>query len=462
MRAVIYCRVSADHRHGRSVAEQEAECRSECTRRGWDIVEVLTDNDRSASRHARKTRPAWDRTRQLVAGGEVDVLVTWEASRAQRDLDAYAELRRTCAAAGVRWAYGGGVYDMTERSDRFRTGLDALVAEDEADRTRERVLRALRSNARHGRPHGRCPYGYRRVYDPQTGLSHQEVDPTEAMVIHEAASRFLAGESTRSIANDFAARRIPTMRGGRWDLNTVRRLLTNPAYNGKRTHLGTVVGDAAWPAILDDDTFGQLAARFADPSRSTMRRSPNVHLLAGVLRCGVCAGPMTWARSRGAPVYACRHGQHVARAVHHLERHVTDVIVTRLSAPDARATLADAEPPIAASEALAEAAALRAQLDDAYSAFRAGDLSATLLGRAEADLAPKVADAERRARVVGLPTVAADLASSDNVAATWEALTLEQRREIVRALVDVVVHPARQRGPGYDPSSIDITWKRDS
>ena len=74
---------------------------------------------------------------------------------------------------------------------------------------------------------------------------------------------------------------------------------------------------------------------------------------------------------------------------------------------------------------------------------------------------PQIAEAERRARVVGLPTVAADLATVDDVAAVWEALPVEQRREIVRALVDVVVHPVKQRGPGYDPSSVTITWKRD-
>ena len=78
--ALIYCRVSADRRNGRSVAEQEAECRAECERQGWNVVDVLTDNDRSASRHARKSRPAWDRVKQRVASGDVDVLVTWEAS----------------------------------------------------------------------------------------------------------------------------------------------------------------------------------------------------------------------------------------------------------------------------------------------------------------------------------------------------------------------------------------------
>ena len=101
-----------------------------------------------------------------VAAGGLDVLVTWEASRAQRDLDAYLELRRLCAASGVRWAYSGTVYDLAHGSDRFRTGLDALVAEDEVEKMRSRVLRALRANANSGRPHGVVGFGFRREYDP--------------------------------------------------------------------------------------------------------------------------------------------------------------------------------------------------------------------------------------------------------------------------------------------------------
>src|SRR5262245_18581041 len=60
-RALIYTRVSQDRKkRGRSVAEQEAECRAVCEAEGWHVLDVLTDNDRSASRYATRGRPAWD------------------------------------------------------------------------------------------------------------------------------------------------------------------------------------------------------------------------------------------------------------------------------------------------------------------------------------------------------------------------------------------------------------------
>jgi site-specific DNA recombinase len=102
MRAAIYARVSQDRNvQGRSVDEQEAECRRFCQAQGWATVAYFEDNDRSASRYARKTRPEYQRLRTFVAGGGCDVLVTWEASRSQRDLEEYAKLARISREAGV-------------------------------------------------------------------------------------------------------------------------------------------------------------------------------------------------------------------------------------------------------------------------------------------------------------------------------------------------------------------------
>src|SRR6516164_1177897 len=99
MRAIIYTRVSADQTgQGRSVASQEAECRAVCERNGWEVAEVLCDNDIGASRWSGKDRPEYKKLATILRQG--DVLVTWEASRAQRDLDEYVELRKLCAERG--------------------------------------------------------------------------------------------------------------------------------------------------------------------------------------------------------------------------------------------------------------------------------------------------------------------------------------------------------------------------
>jgi site-specific DNA recombinase len=120
--ALIYTRVSKDRKQSRSTAEQEAECRALCDREGWDVLDVLSDNGRSASRYAKRSRPAWEEVKARIATGAVDVLVTWEASRSNRDLAEFTELRDLMRAHSVLLNYSGRTLDLDDSSDSFRAG----------------------------------------------------------------------------------------------------------------------------------------------------------------------------------------------------------------------------------------------------------------------------------------------------------------------------------------------------
>ncbi len=159
--------------------------------------------------------------------------------------------------------------------------------------------------------------------------------------------------------------------------------------------------------------------------------------------------------------YSCSGPTHcTARDLATLETYVVAVVLERLSRSDVRDALNDTDAPPAATVALAEAAELRERLRDAVAQFTGGVLSGATLARVEADLLPRIADAERRARVVGLPSVAADLSDADDIATAWDLLSREQQREVIRALVDVTVDPVKVRGrTAFDPSRVRITWK---
>jgi site-specific DNA recombinase len=121
LRAVIYTRVSQDRNGiGRSVTDQERECRVVCEREGWQVISVFCDNDRSASRYATKSRPEFAQVLDLIDSGGYDVLVTWEASRATRDLKVYTQLAERCAIAGVLWCYSGSTHDLRTRDGQIQ------------------------------------------------------------------------------------------------------------------------------------------------------------------------------------------------------------------------------------------------------------------------------------------------------------------------------------------------------
>ncbi len=459
VRAAIYTRVSTDPRgSGRSVAEQETDCRAVAERAGWEIVHVFTDNDRSASRYATKQRPEFRNLIEFVERGECDVLVTWEASRFQRDLEAYVRLRELCRRQGVLWSYSGRTYDLSRTDDRLATGLDALLAERESDMTRDRVLRAVRSNAHTGRPHGKILYGYRREYDDKRQLIGQIVDDEEAAVVREAARRVLGGETPYAVAQDFNRRGIPTPRDGRaWDLTQVKRLCTNPGYAAKRVHRGAVVGDATWPPILDDATHHALVARLSDPQRRTQRDSAVKHLLSGIAVCGVCGGRLRVQKNRGFLAYLCVDGFHVSRKESDVDAFVEAVVVERLSRPDLLELMTAGESDDVAA-ALEEAREKRARLQGFYDAAAVGDLTPAALSRIEARLLPEIDAAERRAQRASVSPVLADVTGPD-AEKRWQALTLPQKREVISLLMRVRILPARRGARTFDPETVAVDWR---
>lgn len=244
LRAVIYTRTSADHTgEGRSVESQEAACRRQVQHHGWALAEVISDNDRSASRFATRDRLGYAKLRRLVERREVDVLVATELSRIQRNDADFTTLRDLCAANRVLFSYGSRVYDLTRADDRFATGLDALLAAREADVARERTMRGIARSAERGRPPGRLKYGFIRVYDERGAYVRTELHPEQAPIVREAGRRVAAGEApTRSpsTSTDAASRpRRPANEAGTsprssgWSPPRVRRP-PGPSGQGRR------------------------------------------------------------------------------------------------------------------------------------------------------------------------------------------------------------------------------------
>lgn len=472
MRAMIYARVSLDAREGRSVAEQEAECRAWATREGWTIGTVITETG-SASRYARSTaaRTRWGEVTTAITTGDHDILLTWEASRAARDLTAYAALRDLCAQHNVLWGYSGTVYDLSQRDARFRTGLDALVAEDESARTSERVRRSARARAAAGQPHGKIPYGYRREYNPDTGtLLRQVPDEETAPTVREIYTRLLAGDALYTIARDLDQRHITPPRPARtqrptdqtWLPITIRRIALSPTYKARRIHDGHDIGPAAWPPLVDDTTWDAVHAILTDPHRRTTTDGRAKHLLTGVARCSECNAPVRRVKNRGHHSYSCmRPGcMKVTRHMDRVDTHVTDVFLELLTlhAAELGAAVDDQRPDNPRVQAAREEAeALRRRLDGFVDDASDGQISRASLARIEARLLPQIAAAEAKLRRLQVPPALQDFDLSDPPR-SWKALTVAKRRDLLRNLVDVHIRPVGRGNRWVDlADGIDVT-----
>ncbi|NLE82519.1 MAG: recombinase family protein [Rhodococcus sp.] len=455
MRALIYARVSSDPTgRGRSVADQIVDCRDICTRNGWTIVDELQDNDIGASRWSGKDRPEYRRLQRLLT--DADVLVTWEASRANRDLTAYLELRELCAEHSVLWSYSGRTYDLTRGDDRFTTGLDALLSEKEAETMRERVLRGLKSRAAAGEPHGRVPYGYMPAFN-EHGQRVRVPHPDEAQVLRDAAKMVRAGQTLRSIAQQFN-REGRGYRGRDWTSVELRRKLLSPTYAGYRVHHGNQV-QATWEPIFTADEHRAVTAILTDPDRLTQHGSAPNHLLTGIATCGVCGSPVGRRKNKpsGTSSYTCPAKFCVTRSKGIVDEVVEAVVIARLSRPDVAEALTAGDGS-QRREALAEARVLKSRLTAYEQKAIDGDLEPDEYTRLRDGLRVKLADAEARAdSFTGGSPLPGQVAGPD-APQLWEELSIESRREIVRALCRVMIDKAPRTDTG-NPKYVRIEWK---
>lgn len=458
-----YRRRKRDPEHlGSSVTDQLAWGREQAAERDWPIGDVYVDDSRSASRYRKDDREDFERLVADIERGRAkrgDIVVCRESSRLQRDLAVYVRLRDTCWQHGILWCWGGRVYDLSKREDRLMTGLDALMGEDQVDIMRGQVLISTRQNAMNGRPHGPGTYGYRRVYDPNTGDLVEVVVIDECVpIILESVRRVAAGHPLLAIARDYDARGLPSPTGGPWHRNTIRRIATNRAYLGERKHETQEAGEtgeityypAIWSAIVKDEdvkVWHRAQAVLADPRRRTSKDSAIKYLNVGIAICDVCESPVKRLKNGGYELYQCvangpdgTKGFHVARAVRKVDEIVEAVLFERLSRPDAVEWIgSEDDSMIEVTRLREELATMNAHLREHYALAAQRKLSAAGLAAVEAQMLPEIQALEKRVETIRIPPSLRGLVqpTTELVEAAWRTLSLPEQRDVIRNLLEV-------------------------
>ena len=458
-RAIIYTRISLD-RTGESLSpdRQETLCRAQAEAKGWAVVEVTGDRDRSGWKRGVE-RPGFDRVEQAVRDREVDVVMAYSLSRFGRravGLLEFAELLKdhdvgmSCVDQGI---------DTTTASGKMFFTILAAFAEMESETTSTRVKSAHLVAAQGGRAHsgGKRSFGYNR---------DETILEAEAVVAREVAARLLAGESLRRVATDLNDRGIPTTTGGPWAGSTLKQAMTAPRLTGLRRH-GEDMHEGGWAPVIDRETWTTLRAKL---DRPTGRPPAEAHLLSGIVRCGVCAGKLkqqTWNRPNGNAYgkYQClkRPGTEncggVTASKGSLEAFVRDQFLDFMTAAELQP---DAESVEAATATLDDVTGRLADLARDHYVDRVIDRAMFLAAKgpldaeqAAAELALNAAVRDREARQGALLP-----GDREGLSAWWEAAPVAERRAaLARAIDHVSVMPAAAPGGNrFDTSRILIEW----
>jgi site-specific DNA recombinase len=444
MRAGVYGRQSQGHE--KSISDQIEIGAEVVGEQGWSLAGKYRDAV-SASRYGAKTRGDWERLRTDIRSGKLDVVVLWESSRGTRDAEVWLGFLRELrdAHCSLHVTSHERTYNLSNARDWKTLAQEGIESESEANLISLRARRGTERAARNGRPSaGVCPYGYRRLYDPNSGkLLGQEPDPETVPIVVEIVRRVAKRESIHVIAADLNERGIvppgkasrSAHTSARWYRQRVRDIALNRVYLGERKHKGEW-HPASWAPIVDPETFALAARVLSAPGRS--RFGPNSRpgkqkwLLTYYAECPRCGRTMR--HRKGS--YTCAEGC-VSIKREPVDGLIEELAIERLSSPDLYAALEQAADAADTRlmEARGEAAALRQRLDEFRVKAFGGGLSVDTLALAEAELLPRIAAAEARAEATTIP---ADLAGwvgpAADVKARWAVATVQARRAVLRAI----------------------------
>lgn len=490
--ADLYLRLSDGRKENGSFVEREKALRHRASQLGWKVRRVVIENDMSKSKSAsafkrRKVklpngsvvvmvwRPGFRGILEDLASGQIQGLLAEDLDRTVRDPRDLEDLIDVVERA-KGWA------DSISGSLRFTSGgtdsevtmarmMVAVANKESRDKSRRSADGRERKAAKGEFGGGARPYGFGlQVGVDENGKSVLDFDqqvPEEAAEIRRAADQILAGIPLNAIARDLRQRQVPTVTGTKWTAQALRSILLRPRHAGIVVHQGQET-EARIPGdpILPEDVWRAVVSRLTDPSRTTTPGRAASWLGSNLYYC-VCGAPMEkGGAARKAPHYRCTGeggtGEiHVRRNAKHLDSFITDLVVARLSQPDAVTLFVRPESGVDVKALRREADALdelmkefaRDRMDGLIS--REQMLEGTRVNKSKLDrIEAQLAAATDRSPLDGV-------AGAKDVAAAWDALSLGQQREILKLLMTVTILPAKRRGgPGFDPDCVQVVWRR--
>lgn len=278
MNVAIYVRVSTQEQkvHGISVDAQEAACRAWVAEHKHRLAGVYNDAGLSARAKYTKRR-AMLQLLEDVRAGKIDLVIFTKLDRWFRNVADYYEVQAILEAGDVKWRAIQEDYETETASGRFKVNIMLAVAQDEADRTSERIKAAADYKRQKGEAVGRPALGY-VIRD-----KHWTIDPKT----HDGVAAFFdAYDRTFSVRE---AMRAAAEHGITLNTTHAGRILRNPTY------MGDAFG-VPCPAYITQEQY--RAHRERAGRRTRKNRTGRVFLFTGLVRCGHCGSAMTSAVTR--------------------------------------------------------------------------------------------------------------------------------------------------------------------
>lgn len=275
---------------------------------GIEAFEVFEDAGYSAKN---TDRPAYQAMMARLRSGEFSHLVVWKIDRISRNLIDFATMYDEMKHLGVTFVSKNEQFDTSSAMGEAMLKIILVFAELERKVTSERVTAIMLSRATSGQWNGgRVALGY--AYDKETDTF--SIIEHEAFIVRMIYDTYEREKSLVAVAKVMNEKGLKSRRGHAWNPTTLNIILRNPFYKGtyrynyrNETKTGNaghdfkpedewVLVDDHHPAIITVEQWEKVAAQLTANKRivgsGLSYNRGNVHIFAGLLRCGFCGSVM--------------------------------------------------------------------------------------------------------------------------------------------------------------------------
>jgi len=263
---------------------------------GWKIVRTRYDDGGFSG--GTMQRPGLQRLLDDIEHGGVDVVVVYKVDRLSRSLGDFAQMMQRFDEYGVSFVSVTQQFNTTNSMGRLTLNMLLSFAQFEREITGERIRDKIAASKKKGMwVCGLPPLGYRVSSEGEERKLH--VVPEEADLVRTAYREFAKTPSIIQIADllneaGHTTKRYTSKegytRGGRpFSSPFLRRLLTNETYLGRITYEEDgerKAWDGLHDAIIDEQLWTSVQARFKSSNRQNRHRWNQAYLLKGKLRTG--------------------------------------------------------------------------------------------------------------------------------------------------------------------------------
>lgn len=274
----LYIRVSTDaqYEEGYSVEAQREKLEQFCKLRDITNYKVFIDGGWSGSNI---DRPEMQHMIAAILAGEVDSVVVYKLDRLSRSQkDTIYLLEDIFIPHNCNFISLNENFDTTTPYGKAMIGILSVFAQLERENIRERTRMGMYERIKSGlwMGGGRVPFGY--DYVPEKNIL---VPNEHAEDVRQIFDLYIKGYSANKIANMFDVAND----------THVMNILQRPVYKGLIQYNGELI-KGQHEAIVDDDTWNK--AQIARARRRIIKTTTTVHLLSGLVVCGVCGAKLRY------------------------------------------------------------------------------------------------------------------------------------------------------------------------